>query len=301
MTWTTRPSEAIHAAVKIGFKYDETVPTNADQIQRPIMCIAGPLPFPPVAACFRSQPGEPAELASMKDQAMRTFDVASYALEAANASQVKASRDARYSDQGRHDAIKAEFIQFVGKNSVSAFIGNIETQYGIVLAALRDACTPDPLDPTDAVRASNDVELRAIVRALDGQAKRFAYLMGLALDEPDSATLAACLRSVPEACGLTKAQQDVLLVRRGLAERAADIRSAWGAACALDCASYVILHGTNRLATAAGQAFNGDHQRVQAAIESSPARAAVADLIERLIQAATSTTIIEPAPEAQGV
>jgi hypothetical protein len=205
----------------------------------------------------------------------------------------------RFSDQGRKDALDAVFKDWMGKRYVTPFVNSLDAWFFRLNNEIGRVTAPPVRDPKDAAGAVLDSEYRALVRAIPSEAKRFVHLLTLSLKEPDSPILAAALRADAAAVGIDKEKHDLLKLRFGMGKNARDLRDAWAAACALDALTYVVLHGTTRLATAAGKQHGDDVKGIIEAIENSPERAKMAATIESMVQATMTVNVPTEADEVE--
>lgn len=289
MTWLPRPSENPAAALHIGLTHEDmgTAPEFAQAIMEPNEFVAGLLPLPPVETCYGYREDDTDAVSNVKKHARLEFDRAARRLRIASDEQIKASRNASLSDQGRVEAMSTTFDTWAVRNG--SFVENINGQYAILNRELRAIVQPAPI--ADIAGAVLDSEYRGIIRAMPDEAQRIIRVHTLAVEEPDNPILVAVLRADPAASGIQSGLHDALLMRYGLAKKAQGIISVWGAGCMLDAACYLVLHGTQRLAKAAGKEWQESHKIIDEAIENSPERRAFATALDAMIEKATSVDV----------
>jgi len=291
--WSPRPSENFDVARRFGLTWDDVqlTPDSAQMRTEPLPMIGGQLPAPIFERSYVPGPEESEAVESIKAAARLTHDRSWFRLGLANEESLAINKDPKLTTQGRYDATRAVLDKWIAWDFVGGFADRLDGYCALLLAELDRVSVPPALKSSDAAGAVLDSEYRALVRAIDTEARRYAHLMKLSIEEPDSPVLAAALRADPAASGLSKEHHAALVLRHGIARNPAAIRGVWTAACALDAGAWIVLHGTARLAAAAGATGGQQHQRIKAGIEGSANRKALAERLATMVHAAETVEV----------
>lgn len=289
-TLITRPGDAHTAAHRLGFTGVDfqTMPDFKLIVERPLDTISGRLVMQNIEAGWDYSEKDTDRVSDIKRLAKNNLSDVRLELVAANEGITRASRDSRYSAEGRVEAMRKSFFTFAGQRAVFNFSAMFDAYFTALNTELARIINPDSryrYANDDVKAATIDSEYRSVIREMDN-GKRFIYLSDLATSNADSPVINAVLRADPLASGISHSQHRILSMLAVVGNRADALYGLWGAGCLLDAAAYQTYWATVFLANSVGLRESKEIKTVSLATAECPARLLFAQSIKDLVEAA---------------
>lgn len=282
------PSEEIEIANKLGLTSTDLLVENPN----PMAMYHGRLFYPPIENAWKLWDNDSDVLSNIRAEIHNGFNSLAAAFFRADEKMTKISRDNRYSNEGRFEQMKAEFMALINSGLMRQTLVQVPKLYADLAKELDKLTRPPRLISSDAAGAIADSELRGVLRAKP-KGERAADLRALASCDPESPLLIAALRSSPESLEIPREVFAEIRAGYGVATWPHDMAAIWTATAYLGSFAGLTYYGLAHLGGWISQDKGSFVKAVATIFDTDLRREMCANVIE-LVEAGKRLPIVLP-------